>query len=216
MKNPPKPKGKPRPSAESVEIGQRLRQMRDDLGLSQSVAASELRVSRAQLANYEEARTPLRVEVGLDACSKFIYSEKWLAAGGGDARQLMNLRDDPIVHKLKRGTAFGAAYREILAPRYEQLLSTDPDAIRFAAFGQASLHDDNLLSMFRLGWTLLLDEEHSAELTRRLLELGNKFCAQHAAESSFDFSPGSSLDECGSILVGKQILRIKRGLKRGK
>ena len=164
--------------------------------------------------NYEEARTPLRVEVALDVCSTFIYSEKWLATGEGQPRQLMNLRDDPAARKVKRGTFFGAAYREILAPSYERLLALDPDAIHLAPFGLSVYHDKACLDLFALCWDVLLaDPSKSAELMCLLLESGNHFVARNVDESDFNFSPDSILEELGIVLPAKQILRTKRVLQ---
>lgn len=70
------------PEAERA-VSARLREIRDFLRLSQAEFASQVGLTRASLASYEDGRAPLRLKPGLTICRQFIVREKWLATGGG-------------------------------------------------------------------------------------------------------------------------------------
>lgn len=59
----------------------RLREVRQYLRLTQDEFASQVGLTRASLASYEDARTPLQLHRGLAICRQFVISERWLAQG---------------------------------------------------------------------------------------------------------------------------------------
>ena len=171
---------------EAAEVGSRLRQIRARLDLSQSSAALELCISRERLANYEDGRTPLKVEVGLDACTTFIMSEKWLATGEGDPRMSMNLRGDPIARTVKAGSFFATAYKEVLAPRYQQRWEENPFQIRFGNFGSSIFYDRLVMQEFVATWFFLLQGGRMEELMHKLVETGEQFCSESIRPAHYE------------------------------
>ncbi len=134
---------KPLPKRE-IEACHRLRRMREEfVGMTQEACASRLGITRTALVNYELARTPIPVEVGLRFCRHYIISEEWLATGkfvsmfkaakmasSGDdiikifARQCMDLLSDPVCKTIPQGMRFTEAYDTFLAPRYAEIAQT--------------------------------------------------------------------------------------------
>ena len=168
---------------EAAEVGERLRHMREVDGLSQSVVARELGISRERLANYEDGRTPLKVEVGLLACRQFIYSEKWLATGEGDRRQFVDVAQSPAGAQLKPGTFYAQAFRDLLAAEYEKIVTRNPFDVPLPSMGTDPGRDARLLKDFLLEWYTLLGYRSgdTAILMCDLIACGMDFCARNVS-----------------------------------
>ena len=163
---------------EAAEVGSRLRYMRESEGLSQWEVASELQISRERLANYEDGRTPLKVEIGLLACYRFIYSEKWLANGEGDPRLLMSLVCETMPAEVKSGTFYATAYKQHLSALYEEF-SAQRRRVCLPAFGHDPKLETRVLNSFVLEWYRLLRTEKIEELMQYLLYTGEEFCTKN-------------------------------------
>ena len=196
---------------QAAEVGDRLRKIRFDLDLSQLAASQQLRISRERLANYEDGRTPLKVHIGLAACKQFVYSEKWLATGEGDPRLLMNLWDDPISSQLKPDIFFATAYKNHLAPRYEELLAESNGTIRFAPFGEDVHRDCQVMGEFVLAWHGLISREKMKELMGLLILSGNRFTASNIrADDLADPAFSATSDARDSIAFIDAAVRLAR------
>lgn len=68
-----------------LSIAQRLRAARQRQGVTQTVLAEAMGISRDQLASVESYRVPLRFWPSLRACDFLKLSLRWLATGAGDA-----------------------------------------------------------------------------------------------------------------------------------
>ena len=104
------------------QIAARMRQIREKLRLTQAEFADQLGITRQRLASYEEGRVAIRYDLALRLCRQFIVSEKWLATGSGDMRQVMSLLFDEAVRRIPLDCPFSKAYDEFLGPRFETLL----------------------------------------------------------------------------------------------
>jgi DNA-binding XRE family transcriptional regulator len=129
-----------------VEICQRLRAAREELGRTHQECAMRIGIPRTTLLNYEMEKTPVRFELALRFCRQFVISEEWLATGRHEAteasalkhgqpkgtdlhslhtvffRQCMDLLSEPICRQIPPGTLWGAAYDAYLAPLYAKLV----------------------------------------------------------------------------------------------
>lgn len=74
------PRKNPLPQLEAA-IGARLKQFREERLISQTQFAAELRISRAQLINYEEGISPLPWQVAERLVRAFGLNPRWLATG---------------------------------------------------------------------------------------------------------------------------------------
>jgi DNA-binding XRE family transcriptional regulator len=114
-------------------IGRRLHEVREFLSYSQSEFASELGIKKVRLSSYESGRVPIRWEIALEICRKFLVSEHWLATGGGRAMGIPGKRlrfgnsivrasmihpNNPILKTLPAGLQFSAAYDLALLREY--------------------------------------------------------------------------------------------------
>lgn len=64
------------------QICRRLKELREDiLGVSLSAFAREIGISKERLASYEQCRAPLRADLALRMCRRWIISEEYLATG---------------------------------------------------------------------------------------------------------------------------------------
>lgn len=64
-------------------IGQRLREIREELLVPKTSMAIEIGISREKLYNYESGRTPLPWRIGSALCNRFDVNPLWLAEGVG-------------------------------------------------------------------------------------------------------------------------------------
>jgi transcriptional regulator with XRE-family HTH domain len=116
----PVPKRRKLPKREH-EIGLRLKQIRTHLRLSQDEFAAQIGITRQRLASYEDARTPLRADIGLRLCRQFIISEEWLATGKGLMRQCLDLASEPLSYRIDADAPYSQVYDEFLSSRYAAL-----------------------------------------------------------------------------------------------
>jgi len=68
----------------NIEIGQRLKQIRKDLGLSQQEMASTLFVNKSMYQKYEIGRSIMPVWFLETCCTKYGVSLNWLVAKKGE------------------------------------------------------------------------------------------------------------------------------------
>jgi transcriptional regulator with XRE-family HTH domain len=134
-------------SKREVSICRRLREARERLGWTQQRCADAIGIDRGSLTNYEYLKSPLRYQVALRFCRNLIVSEEWLATGKHAAlerisrklfgasdredwrafdkiffRQCVDLLAEPaVLHSIRPGSLFSAAYDEVLAPRFAAL-----------------------------------------------------------------------------------------------
>jgi DNA-binding XRE family transcriptional regulator len=134
-------------SKRESEICERVRKIREKLGLTQDDCAQKIGIKRATLVNYESGRTPLQFDIALRICRQLIISEEWLATGCFEAchaaakihgetgkngwnymdekiyiRQCMDLFSEPItLHQIPPGMLFSSAYDVYLSSRYLEL-----------------------------------------------------------------------------------------------
>ena len=139
-------------SERDVAVCLRLKEAREQLGMSQEEFARKAGLTRGALGNYELCRTPLRCGLALRVCRAFIISEEWLATGTFTAiiaaapnleakllskdsnlarifsRQCMDLASEAISQEIQHTALFSDAYDEFLAPVYARLCrETFPD-----------------------------------------------------------------------------------------
>ena len=190
----------------SAVIGSRLRQMRLALSLSQEEAAERLIITRERLANYEDGRTPLKLQIGLRFCDIFVVSERWLASGVGPFRQCMDLLHDPAAQNLDADLPFIDAFERVLSARYEQILATHPAEIRFSDAGESPAVDLQLIDCFLSTWRACVAPSALNGLMQRLVEAGNEYCARHCDGALSEEEIKSLLEEQGLPLPGKAIL----------
>lgn len=85
-----------------MEIGKRLRSIRQQLGETQTTFGARFKLKRDDIANYERglAEPPARLMGGLD---KLGYSVSWLVSGDGQAREVDILRQrcDELLNEVK-------------------------------------------------------------------------------------------------------------------
>lgn len=161
----------------SLEVGDRIRQIRECFGLTQEQLAQYLIVTRERVANFETGRTPLPLRLALEICEVFIISERWLATGEGLMRQHMDLSHDPITKKVHENLDYIVAFESVLNSRYEAALRQCPNGIRFTPSGERPILDRNLLDCFLHLWTAWLPcGESNARLIRSIIDLGNEYC----------------------------------------
>ena len=132
-----------------LEIGRRLREIRERLSITHADCSRRLGVPRTTFVNYEVGKAPLWCEIGLRFCREFLVSEEWLATGNfsameaesvargliqpGDSlnkelrdiflRQTVDLHSDPVSRMVPPGALFSEAYDTILALRYRALVA---------------------------------------------------------------------------------------------
>lgn len=179
-KSQPKPK---RLSERERLISERLRFVRQGLGLTQAQFADELKITRARLSTYEDARVPIRWEIALRLCSMFLVSEKWLATGEGSTLACADLWSSELYRSLSPGIAFSQAYDEQMKDAYDARLAAS------GGFALFNLRDDlwelkarNVLGRFSAAWIAGAGREHVSALVLYLANRGfwfADFLAEH-------------------------------------
>ena len=105
-----------------MEIAARVRQVRFFMRLSQTQFAKALGITRNRIANVENGRTPLSVDLADNLALKFDVGLSWLATGRGRIRPSMGL-----ISQIKPGikgsewfsSAFSDDIRQRLIERYQ-------------------------------------------------------------------------------------------------
>lgn len=95
----------------ALEVGQRLRQAREALHLSQIDFAASIGLTRDKLANYERGRTPLPTWIALQICRHFIIGEQWLATGTASPTACLDLLAKPEAVECNPSACFGSIFR---------------------------------------------------------------------------------------------------------
>jgi len=140
-----------------TEICLRLKQAREALGLTQQKCSELLGVPKARLANYELCRAPIKSELALLFCQRFVISEKWLATGKSEMRHLLALRSSSEAQRIPPATLFSVAYDEQLAQRAEKTLQSEiPETLFHTEKVELIRHPDPTLFKYALAY--LLDE----------------------------------------------------------
>lgn len=125
-------------------VCQRLREAREQVGLSQGEIARRVGCARTTIASFEQLRAPLRCEMALRICRQLVISEEWLATGDFASlkseyfkkhgpsedwtglhplfmRKCLDLFSEPASRHIKPDTLFSEAYDRWLAPSYAEL-----------------------------------------------------------------------------------------------
>jgi hypothetical protein len=131
------------------QICLRLKEAREEfLNISLSGFAKGVGISKDRLSSYEQCRAPLRADLALRICRRWILSEEWLATGtltsfrasaqahgfrvdypafqslhtiGG--RQCVDLFSEPVGRNIAPGKLFSEAYDTVLRPVYSDLVA---------------------------------------------------------------------------------------------
>jgi len=151
--------------ARELQIGGRIRRIREALRLSQAEFAEQLGITRQRLASYEEGRVAIRYDLALRLCRRFIVSEKWLATGLGDPRLLMDLRFDPVAAQIPVDSPYSKAFDDALSNRYEEVLRANSGGMRIQIAPQDDPgFMDTLLKGSLAAWREALPPEQYATL----------------------------------------------------
>ncbi|HOQ47880.1 MAG TPA: helix-turn-helix transcriptional regulator [Bryobacteraceae bacterium] len=161
--------------ARELQIGGRIRRIREALRLSQAEFAEQLGITRQRLASYEEGRVAIRYDLALRLCRRFIVSEKWLATGLGDPRLLMDLRFDPVAAQIPVDSPYSKAFDDALSNRYEEVLRANSGGMRIQIAPQDDPgFMDTLLKGSLAAWREALPPEQYATLCFGLWEEGQR------------------------------------------
>ena len=68
------------------QIGDRVKQFRDQINWPQTPFAGELGITRDKLASIEYGRTRLRYAIGYRLCFVFDVNHRWLTSGEGEVK----------------------------------------------------------------------------------------------------------------------------------
>ena len=158
------------------EIATRLKGARIDLGQTQQSFAQQVGITRQALASYEEARAPLRYELALKICRQFIISEKWLATGKGEPRQMLDLGAEPLPSSINVGTRFSEVYDKFLFQLYDRIEKVNGPGVRIVARdGETHDYIANLLTYCMSLWDGHLPQDALRVLYALLLKTGAGF-----------------------------------------
>ena len=128
------------------QICRRLKELREDvLEVSLSAFAREIGITKERLASYEQCRAPLRADLALRMCRRWIISEEYLATGKFTAyeeaarkrgissvppplaevakRQCVDLWSEPEWKVAPPGALFSEVYDQHLATKYRALVA---------------------------------------------------------------------------------------------
>lgn len=101
-------------------MNNRIRELRDALGLSQSSFGDRLGVSRDVVNNLEHSRAPLNELKEKAICSTFNVRKEWLLSGSGD---MFNETDDSLFESFSQ--RYSLTEEEQAVARYCLSLSSD-------------------------------------------------------------------------------------------
>ena len=94
-------------------MNERIKQIRNSLGMTQQEFADRLKINRSNIANYEKGlRTPVDAVISL-ICKEFSISESWLRTGEGDMYIALD-RDDEITLLVSRAIEGGTDFQKAL------------------------------------------------------------------------------------------------------
>ncbi len=137
------------------KIGRRIAHERKVLGLTQSLLAERVEISRGRLASYEEGRGSLRCGIAFDICRNLIISEKWLATGEGNKDLYLDvsrifpdtLKDKPFIeqyssrieklYKAKEGFTNGKIH-------FIWSVTDHPETLELACFKHQKIFSDGI------------------------------------------------------------------------
>ena len=178
---------KPKSASRQDQICLRLKEVRELLGVSLSTFAEGVSISKDRLASYEQCRAPLRVELALRLCRRWVISEEWLATGEFAAfeetarkrgaippgkhdlgplrsmavRQCVDLFSDGLWQSAAPGSLFSGVYDSLLSDQYRKLVG------QFFYVPRIVFHDDRpepelattLLLAYSDRWSKLIENE---------------------------------------------------------
>ena len=102
-------------------IAARMQLIRSQMGYSREDFAKAIRISKDQLYNYENLRTPIPCGVALRVCRTFFFDEKWLAiCEVGQYRPGVDLMGHPAYLGVDPSAPFSQAF-PLLATAYDEL-----------------------------------------------------------------------------------------------
>lgn len=133
--------GRERAGPRDRQIGQRLKVVRKEIGLSQTEFARQILITRERLANYEAGRTVLPTGLSLRLCHNFIIGEEWLATGRGSSRRCLDVISEPEFRYIDTEAPFRTVFDESLSNVATRFKDIDTYA-----------HLDRLVRLTSKGW----------------------------------------------------------------
>lgn len=115
------PRKNPLPRSE-LEIGQRVRIVRERAGFSRAAFARKVGGDSSTITNVEHGRAPLRFELAERICARFGVNPRWLATGLLPVNYRMHSYG--YSSRIAPRRPFSAAYSEFLAAVTEKALKT--------------------------------------------------------------------------------------------
>jgi transcriptional regulator with XRE-family HTH domain len=97
------------------EIGQRVREARERVELSQPEFAGKIGIRRERLASYELGRVALRHDVALEICRIFNLNIHWLATGDGPFFPFGVVDLEPHQKEIRYKAPLSEAYDAVLS-----------------------------------------------------------------------------------------------------
>jgi len=160
-------------------VGKRIAQERNTLGLTQSVLAERISITKARLANYEDGRGCLRCKIAFDLCRSLVLSERWLATGEGNKDLYLNVALCFPAELM--GSPFLEMYDSHIKGIYEQKMENTkgelhfgwrnadhPETLKLACFKYAGIHSKGITDTLSLMF-------YWADLARQAIALGDKY-----------------------------------------
>lgn len=133
-------------------LSERIRQLRESLGLSQTAFGSRLGVSRDVVNNLERGRVEIKEHVVKLICSEYHVSEDWLRTGSGpiyNEHEAFSLDQFAREHGatqleleiIKVYFELDPAIRRAVIDHFRAHFAADPDEVEAEAFKQEYLRE---------------------------------------------------------------------------
>jgi transcriptional regulator with XRE-family HTH domain len=113
------PRKNPLPD-EEIEIGRRVRMIRERRQMSRSSFAQEMAVDGSIIANIEHGRAPLRFELAMRICARWSVNPRWLATGALPV--VFQIHFGGYDSRIAPRTLFSSAYEQHLRKGVEKAL----------------------------------------------------------------------------------------------
>lgn len=124
---------------DKISIGKRIKQRREQMGLTQEELANKANISRSALANYESGVREPRGAILVRLAEALETSSDYLLGHTSDSRPI-----EEIAEEAKHSPEIQAAHRRI-----EEALTGDPDAEELLAFWREMKERENLFLLFK-------------------------------------------------------------------
>ncbi len=171
-----------------IEIGQRVRMVRQNLRYSQTKFSEIISINRPRLAHYESGRTPLIFSVGWTICRRFKTNPRWLVTGKGPEKSdfLLSSHYNKIKKVALPKMAFSEAYNKHIEPMLKEFL---PKTV-FQAKGEDVIEDSipekfEAVEKFRqylLTRIIFIKYDHLSDYIKELRISSNKLLNKYEKE----------------------------------